>query len=146
MRRHGLKMRQGRLSLDIMRNLFTGRVIRQWNGLPRDVVESQALEVCKDRLGWLSVPGLVNKVVLGQRLDSVISDVFSNLTDPVNRASSFHPGRRRVPQEEHRGAQAEASSAPDLGNAVVIPEGTGEGGFAKSLAQGNGLDARCRES
>lgn len=73
---------QGRFRLNIKKNFLTEGVITHCNKLPR--AEPLSLKVCKNTMDMtVSAHGLVDMMMCGPKLISVISEVFSSIINSV---------------------------------------------------------------
>jgi len=51
-RGNGFKFKVGRFRLDIRKKLFTQKVVRHWDRLPRKAVDAPSLKVFQGQTGW----------------------------------------------------------------------------------------------
>lgn len=70
-RGHSLNLRQGKYRVDIRKKFFTEVIIKYWNTLPGEVVESPSLDIFKQRLDV----ALVAMVYLGVRAWAELDDL-----------------------------------------------------------------------
>lgn len=73
----GYKLKVGKVRLDFRKKVFTAKVVRHWNALPRKAVDVPSVKC--SRSGWMGQPGLVGGVPApGRGWGWIISRAISN--------------------------------------------------------------------
>lgn len=119
-RGHCLRLCRWGSRLDTRRNFSTERVVKYWDGLPGEAVQSPSL------IMFMNDPDVVLSAVVvfytGQGLDAMISEVSPNHTDSLLSSPSTErlrgpsPGRcRRHAVASHGGRGGAASPRPGQG-------------------------------
>ena len=86
MRENGLKLCQGKFSLEIRKKILRKRIalerVMHWNGLPKEMVESLFLEVFKKRVD-VALRDIISGHGGGLMIGLMILEVFSSLSYSV---------------------------------------------------------------